>query len=604
MQKANHILQAMRKLGEQRLPLTRVYRCLFSEGLFLTAYNNIYSNAGALTPGNENDTVDGMSQKRIANIIEDLRYERFNFRPSRRIQIPKKSGGQRPLSIPNFTEKLVQEVLRMLLEAYYEPRFRDSAHGFRPERGCHTALASLKRKFGGTTWFIEGDIKGCFDNLDHNVLMAILTRDIHDGRLLELLRRSLNAGVLEDWKYHKTYSGAPQGGVLSPLLSNIYLHDLDTFIEDELIPKYTRGAMREDNPEYWNYAYPIKMARKQGDYATAHQLELERRLIPSQNVNDPNFRRLRYLRYADDFILGFIGTKAEAEAIKVEIGNYLKNKLHLTMSEEKTLITHTRTEYARFLSYSVSVYHSDDKLTQRGETKTKTRSINGKIRLGIPYGLVDENAREYMVNNKPISEAALLAFSDANIIDIYQQRFRGIAEYYKYAADRKQLGKLKYVMEQALVSTLANKFKMTKAQVYARYRGTLEVGTTTYKTLQVEVPKKNGSRLVYWGAIPLKVIDAGSKPIFDTRYKEQSQDVRSDLIQRLQAEVCELCGKQTKCEVHHIRKLANLKTRYTGRREKPEWVKRMIAMQRKTLVVCEQCHADIHAGRPTPSTRK
>lgn len=163
MQKAEQILQAMCKMGKKRIPLTRVYRSLYSEDLFLAAYDKIARNQGALTPGTENDTVDGMSLRRIRNIIDQLRHERFRFRPSRRTQIPKKSGGSRPLSIPNFSEKLVQEVLRAILDAYYEPRFLDSSHGFRPGRGCHTALTFIKQKFRGVAWFIEGDIRGCFD---------------------------------------------------------------------------------------------------------------------------------------------------------------------------------------------------------------------------------------------------------------------------------------------------------------------------------------------------------------------------------------------------------------------------------------------------------
>jgi group II intron reverse transcriptase/maturase len=237
MQKANQILQAVRKLGEQRQPLTRVYRSLYCEELFIAAYGKIYRNEGAMTPGTEDDTVDGMNLAYIRDLIEALRYERYRFRPARRQPIPKEKGGTRPLGIQNFTEKLVGEVLRMLLEAYYEPRFSDSSHGFRPNRGCHTALAAVKHRFIGTGWFIEGDIKGCFDHIDHEVLLSILARDIHDGRLLNLIRLSLKAGALDNWTYHETHSGTPQGAVLSPLLANIYLNELDTFIEDELIPR-------------------------------------------------------------------------------------------------------------------------------------------------------------------------------------------------------------------------------------------------------------------------------------------------------------------------------------------------------------------------------
>jgi group II intron reverse transcriptase/maturase len=605
MQKAEHILQAMRKMGEKRIPLTRVYRCLFSEDLFLAAYDKIARNQGALTPGTEDDTADGMNLERIRRIIEELRHERFRFRPSRRIQTPKKSGGSRPLSIPNFTEKLVQEALRMLLEAYYEPRFCDSSHGFRPGRGCHTALATIKQKFQGTVWFVEGDIRGCFDNISHDVLMDILSKDIHDGRLLNLIRMCLEAGYVEDWQYNRTYSGAPQGGIVSPLLSNIYLHKLDEFIEKELVPQYTRGERRAPNLEYYRLGYHIKCARQRGDAEKVRELEQQRRTMPSQDVHDPNFRRLKYVRYADDFLLGLIGSKSEAEAIKAAVGTFLRDKLYLEMSESKTLITHARTEYVRFLGYAISVYHSDDKLSPRTGTPVKTRSANGVIRLGIPHGLVDEIAKRYQRNGKPIHEAGLLCYSDAQIIDVYQRRFRGLAQYYKYAVDRCRLGKLKHVMETALTKTLANKFRTSVARIYRKYKSTRVVGGYTYKTLQVEVSTRRGTRYIYWGAIPLRVVKPGDEPIDDNIGRRNvALSSRTDLIQRLQAGKCEICGFEGKCDVHHIRKLSDLKKRWKGRKEKPEWVKRMIALQRKTLVVCPECHVDIHAGRPTPKKRK
>jgi group II intron reverse transcriptase/maturase len=281
-------------------------------------------------------------------------------RPSRGRQIPKKNGGTRPLAMLDFYEKLVQDVLRALLEAYYEPCFRNSSHGFRTGRGCHTALTHIKQTFRGTTWLIEGDIRGCFNNINHQVLLDILAKDIHDGRLLNLIRWGLEAGIVEEREYKRTYSGTPQGGILSPLLSNIYLHELDVFVEDVLIPQYTRGKWREPNPKYNQYTYQIVEARKRGDLELAHQLEQERRKLPSKDTHDPNYRRLHYVRYADDFLLGFAGPKSEAEAIKTAIGDFLRERLNLEMNTSKTLITHARTEEASLLCCSSPMHKSSN----------------------------------------------------------------------------------------------------------------------------------------------------------------------------------------------------------------------------------------------------
>jgi group II intron reverse transcriptase/maturase len=603
MQTAERILQAMRQIGEKRNPLTRAYRSLYSQDLFLTAYGKIYRNAGALTPGTTKDTIDGMSLKRIQEVITQLRHERYQFQPIRRVYIDKANGkGKRPLGIPTFTDKLVQECVRMMLEAYYEPRFRNSSHGFRTGRGCHTALRQIKDRFVGTAWFIEGDIKGCFDNVDHEVLLSILSRDIQDGRLLNLIKMMLKAGVMEDWQYKNTYSGTPQGGILSPLLANIYLHELDVFIEDVLIPRYTRGKKRQDNPIYRDLTRQIQMAYQAEDHQLTKALMLKRRELPSYKTDDPDYRRLRYIRYADDFILGFAGPRSEAKEIKTAIAEFLHNTLKLDLSDEKTLITHARTQHAQFLGYAISIKHANSKFSLNVGKNRKVRSINGRVRLGIPYGLVDKRARRYMCRGKIVGEPTLLHHSDAHIINTYQTRFRGLAEYYKYVEDRGKLSKLRHVMEVALVKTLAEKLKLRVKQVYRKYHGSREMNGRLYKTLCVDVPTSNRIYTIYWGAISLRTVQLGIGTLEDDMPPERKL-WRTDLVQRLQANHCELCDSTSNVEVHHVRKLARLKTRWAGRREKPAWVKRMIALNRKTLVVCHKCHVDIHAGRPTPNTR-
>ncbi len=248
MRDAETILGIVRERGRRRLPLERVYRLLFNPALYLAAYGKISANAGALTPGVTGETADGMALDKIQRIIGLIREEKYRFSPARRVYIEKKgSTKQRPLGIPTWSDKLVQEVVRLILEAYYEPRFSDRSHGFRPGRGCHTALKEINRTWHGTTWFIEGDIKGCFDHLDHGVLLGILREDIHDGRFIGLIAGLLNAGYLEEWVYHRTLSGSPQGGVVSPILANIYLDRLDHWVETTLIPDYTQGTRRKKN---------------------------------------------------------------------------------------------------------------------------------------------------------------------------------------------------------------------------------------------------------------------------------------------------------------------------------------------------------------------
>src|SRR6266567_161746 len=356
MQEAAVVLSVLRERGRKGLPCTQLYRQMFNRDLFLLAYGSVYSNQGAMTPGVSRETADSMSEGKISQIIELMRGERYRFSPARRAWIPKKNGKLRPLGVPPWSDKLVGEVVRLLLEAYYEPVFSDRSHGFRKGRGCHTALREIRETWTGVTWFVEGDIADCFGSLDHDILIRILAEKIHDQRFLRLIRNMLKAGYLEDWEYHETLNGCPQGGVISPILSNIYLNKLDEFVERELIPQHTQGKGRKENPEYGRITRRIERARQRGDRAQARDLEKQRRAIPSGDPMDPGYRRLRYLRYADDHILGFIGPRAEAEEIKTGLAVFLRDELGLVLSEAKTLITHARSQRARFLGRVAPVH--------------------------------------------------------------------------------------------------------------------------------------------------------------------------------------------------------------------------------------------------------
>jgi len=581
MRKAETILNIVRERGQRKLPLTGVYRLLFQRDLYVRAYGRLYRNQGAMTQGVTEETVDGMNMAKIDGIIEKLRYERYRWTPVRRTYIPKKNGKQRPLGMPTWSDKLLQEVLRSILEAYYEPQFSDRSHGFRPGRGCHTALQEVHRVGKATKWFIEGDISGCFDNIDHSVLMDILRECIPDNRFLRLIRNLLAAGYLEDWKLNATYSGVPQGGVISPILSNLVLDRLDQFVERELIPQNTRGDRRKSYPPYVLQTVQAARARKRGDMATAWEHAKLAQQLPSRDPHDPNFRRLWYVRYADDFLLGYTGPKAEAENIKQRIATFLRDELKLTLSDEKTLITHARDEKARFLGYEVHVLHADHK------HYGGRRSINGSVGLRVPRSVIQSQSAKYMRSGKPVHLPQRLNDSAYGIVSLYQAEYSGIVQYYRLAYNLHTLGHLKWVAEQSLVKTLANKFRTSKSDIYRRFRGTHMTLERDYKVLTVKVERPGKRPLAaHFGGISLTRNDhaaIGDEPT-------TIWSGRSEVEQRMLNEKCELCGAEGPVQMHHIRKLADLKG-------SSRWEKVMAARRRKSLAVCHDCHTRIHGGR-------
>jgi group II intron reverse transcriptase/maturase len=464
MQEAAVVLSVLRERGRKGLPLTQLYRQMFNKNLYLLAYGSIYSNQGAMTPGASEETADGMSEGKIDQIIELMRYERYRFAPARRIYIPKKNGKLRPLGLPSWSDKLVGEVVRLLLEAYYEPQFSDQSHGFRKGRGCHTALREIRNTWVGTTWFIEGDISDCFGSLDHEIMARILAEKIHDQRFLRLIRHMLKAGYLEDWEYRETLSGCPQGGVASPVLSNIYLNKLDEFVERELIPRYTRGTSRARNPEYMRMKSRRDSARRRGDRAAARDLTRQMRTLPSVDPMDAGYRRLRYIRYADDHILGYIGPKAEAEQIRAELTRFLRETLGLELNQDKTLVTHARTQPARFLGYHIIVQHSNTRITYG------RRSANGRIALRVPPDVIKAKIVPYRRRGKPWHRTGLQNPDDYDIVRTYGAEYRGIVNYYLLAQDVWRLSTLCWYAQTSMLKTLAAKHKSTVAKMAARYK--------------------------------------------------------------------------------------------------------------------------------------
>ena len=592
MRTAQTVLNVIRDRGERGLSLENIYRLLYNRNLYPRAYGRLYSNQGAMTKGTTAETVDGMSLAKIDRIIDALRYERFRWTPVRRVNLPKPNGGTRPLGIPTWTDKLLQEVIWMILEAYYEPQFSDRSHGFRPRLGCHTALSNVTTHWTGVRWFVEGDIKGCFDNIDNEVLLSVLGEKLHDNRFLRLPKYLLKAGYLEDWTYGRTLSGTSQGGVVSPIPANIYLDRLDKYLETVLIPAHTQGTVRRRNPTYYTLGHQVANHRKRGRYTLAAQLRKQMQQLPATDLYDPGYRRLRYVRYADDFVLGFIGPKAEAEQIEESLETFLLDKLKLELSRERTLITHATSQAAKFLGYAIVSQQADDKHDRNGRCK-----VNGIIGLRVPAKVIEQHCRAYMGKGKPTHRSELLNDDDFTIISRYQAEYRGVIQYYLLAENASHFGKLHGVMRESLVKTLAAKHKTRRRKLLPRYKGTVQTERGPRACLRVVVPRAFPfvPLVAQFGGIPLK---RNKQAVLADRTPTRNRTERNELIQRFLADKCEMCGSMEDIEVHHVRALRDLIGK--GQGEKPKWVQVMAARRRKTLVVCRPCHLAAHEGSRRP----
>lgn len=577
----------------------RLYRILFNEELFYVAYQKIASNGGSTTKGSDGRSIDEMSLARIETLIASLKDESYQPHPSRKVHIPKKNGKTRPLGIPAFEDKLVQEVVRMILEAIYEGHFETTSHGFRPKRSCHTALLHIQKTFSGAKWFIEGDIKGFFDNIDHDVLVGILRERISDDRFIRLIRKFLKAGYVEDWTFHNTYSGMPQGGIVSPILANIYLDKLDKYVK-EYIRHFDMGTKRRPGKESNDLANErkrtVRKLKKVKDgtekaalVARLKAIEQERAAFPSGDEMDGSYRRLKYIRYADDFILGVIGSKEDALRIKEDIKSFLSESLALELSEEKTLITHTG-KSAKFLGYEITVTRNNH---QRRDVQGRLRRTYGKrVRLNVSMAtlrdkLLEYGAMEIKLRNgkeiwKPKCRSGLIFNDDLEILDRYNRETVGFCNYYLIANNCVVLHNFRYIMEYSMYKTFAGKYRSTVRKINKKYR------LNKLFTVKYEQKGVIKSRTFYKTSFKRRTTAFnGSCDIEPYSIADVS---RTNLTDRLKAEKCELCGATGKLIMHHVRNLKDLK-------EKESWKRLMSARKRKTIALCPSCHRLRHLGK-------
>ena len=581
-------------LANKEEVFTKLYRYLLRPDIYFVAYKNLYANNGAATKGVNEDTADGFSEAKIDSIIKALADETYQPMPVRRTYIQKKNNRKklRPLGIPTFTDKLVQEVLRMILEAVYEPIFLDVSHGFRPKRSCHTALKQLRREFNGTRWFVEGDIKGCFDNINHAVLVGLLNNKIKDARITKLIYKFLKAGYLENWQYHKTYSGTPQGGIISPLLANIYLHELDKFVM-KLKSEFDTPGVGQITPEYRELHNEIKRLSHRLTKVTGEEREMvlaeyksKRQKLMTIPCTAQNDKKLKYVRYADDFLIAVKGNREDCQWIKSKLAEFIGDTLKMELSEDKTLITHS-SKCARFLGYDVRVRRSG-KIKRGGPGHVKMRTLNGGVELLVP---LNDKIRQFVftkgvaIQKKdgsmfPVHRKYLVGLTDLEIVSVYNAELRGICSYYGMASNFCKLHYFAYLMEYSCLKTLASKHKTSLSKIIDKFNDGTGKWGVPYET-------KLGNKRRYF-ANYADCKGKGSATDYISNAAVVYGYAVNTLENRLKAKVCELCGttESDHYEVHHINKLKNLKG-------KERWEIAMIAKHRKTLVVCRDCHRSI-----------
>ncbi len=594
MRNPEYVLKSLsEKAKNKEYRYERLYRNLYNPEFYLLAYQNIAKSQGSMTAGADGQTLDGMSMERIERIIAKMKDHSYQPNPARRVYIAKKnSNKKRPLGIPSTDDKLIQEIIRMILEAIYEPTFSNNSHGFRPNRSCHTALKEITTLFTGAKWIIEGDIKACFDSFDHHVTIELLRKRIKDEAFISLMWKFLRAGYMEQWEYHKTYSGSPQGSGMSPILANIYLHELDVFM-DELKNNFDKGDTRnrkvhkDHDKVRWAY-------RKAKSNLEANRTEENRKAFkeaqkimlstPHLNEMDESYKRVQYNRYADDFLIAVNGSKEDAQSIKEQVRVFLENELKLIMSEEKTHVTHS-SEKVRYLGYDIRVSRSQDtKRTKKG----LQRVWYGKVQLYMPkekwiaklrdYGAFkikkDESGKEIW---KPIHRGVLMHLDEVAIISKYNSEIRGLYNYYRMAINVCNLGKFHFIMRGSCLKTLASKHDSSVMKMYKKYKsekGDFGVNYTTKSGVKRCEFYNDGFRR-----------NVNNAPDFADVMPEYRTQIKStSLAGRLRSGKCEACGAlDVKVYMRHVKRLKDLNL-------DNEFDMLMIEKRRKSLALCRNCY--------------
>nr|YP_010448260.1 hypothetical protein NRL16_pgp029 [Symbiochloris sp. SG-2018]UTQ75741.1 hypothetical protein [Symbiochloris sp. SG-2018] len=572
-----------------------LYRLFFKQELYIIAFNKLKNNVGALTPATEFETLDGFSYTRVSKIIGSLRDESFQPKLYRLKQIPKPNGTKRPIVIQGPTEKLIQEIIRMILNAVFDDSFDSNSHGFRIGKGCHTALNYVRTNFDGVSYIIKSDIKNCFGRINHKILIRILRERISDERFIRLINKFLKAGYLCETTNKKVFPkvGTPQGSIISPILCNIYLDKLDKFINLRISQNQILKNKKHNNPKVASLKTKITRIKKQlnkienaiqkpAALLQRHKLLKELKITQLKLLKIPltirNKIHIYYVRYADDWIIGINGPKTLAKRLESEMHEFLANELQFTLSEEKTQINEIRKTPTLFLGYELRL-QKRSKILKLMHPISKIHFLKGttghKIKLHLPKQLVLKRLyKKGFCTEKgfPVSYKKLTSFDDYTILLQFNSVRSGLINYYCLCDNSHAFHQIDYILRYSLAKTLAHKHKTTCHQIFKKYGRTLTVQ-------KVNVQGK---------------IVKTSMPTFKS-FKPKSKEMTTrDLFQVYSCRLtnfvlndpCVICGSYKNIQSHHIKHVKKSKNFNFDS-----------LLKRKQIPVCVKCHNNIHKGR-------
>ena len=589
---------AIRKLSQKDKKWIHrdIFRILNKDEIWIAAYEKLKGNKGAMTPGSSEETMDGMSLERLKRLQSEVCSGKHKFKPVKLIYIPKADGRRRPLGLPTANDKIVQEVMRIILDAIYEPVFVNESFGFRAGLGCHDALSHVEKKFRWVDYVIEGDIEQAYPTIDHKILMKILQKRIDDRRFMNLVWKLLKCGVLDEERIQCSRMGVPQGSIVSPILADIYYHELDEFVYT-LKDKYDTPISEQNklkSPAYKTLEHKIskiseKMRLHDPQSTERELLAKELKTLRAERLQTDSLKdktiRIEYVRYADDWMIGVSGNRKLAYEIKENVSNFMKNYLAQNIHPLKTKVTNLRKGNVHFLGYEIFLPKNRPISSYKGKGVKTIRRGQPRLRFDVPVAKLTKRYAErgYLKQKpkgvRPISRSSYTVLEDHVIVSHYRSLWLGIFNYYSGCTKRGRLQYIHYLLHMSCAMTLGHRHRMSCSKIFKKHGKTLTVKIESTGK-KVSFPYKTS-----WKINERKWLHGKKVEIPNNRHVK---NLVSSSSLGLPCAICD--SDEGPIEMHHVKHVRKQGFRYKG------FHHQMALLNRKQIPLCKCCHKNVHAG--------